>query len=47
MTNAILQVLLNILLVFGGAVVFSIIGVSLLLLGDIYIEKRKERKRNE
>lgn len=45
MTNAILQVLLNILLVFSGAVVFSIIGVSALLGLDYMWKKWKERKK--
>ena len=47
MINAILEVLKNIAIVIGGAVVISLIGVSILLLGDNYIEKWKERVRRE
>ena len=45
MINEILKVLSYVALVFGGAIVMSLIGVSALLGLDSLWEKRKERKK--
>ena len=45
MTNAILQVLLNIVIIFGSVTVISIVGVGILLGLDKLSEKWKERKK--
>ena len=45
MINEILKALSYVVLVFGGAIVMSLLGVSILLLGEHLLEKWKERKR--
>ena len=45
MINEILKALSYVALVFGGAIVMSLIGVSILLGLELIKEKMKERKR--
>ena len=48
MANEMIKVLLNIIIVFGGATIISLVGVGILLFVDKIIEryKNERRKRN-